>query len=158
MNLITDIYTVRLRNNYPVRYPDICVFCGDSCKDRNKIREMPNGYFAIHKWLLLLTDKIDVPSHKRCIEKLRKKMFFQNAICLLAASVGVTVAIYFDLSKLYAVGITIVLLLPMVLCLMKNPLPFEYSVDGDWKTYLFKDKVYAKTFAYWNNSSVIELD
>jgi hypothetical protein len=158
MNLITDTYTVRLRRDYPVRYPDICVVCGENCKVRNEIREMPIGYFGLHKWMLFLTEKIKVPSHKQCINQLRKKLFFQNAVALITASVAVAIGIYFNLSKLKAIGIGMVLLFPALLYWMKYPSPFEYSIDGDWKLYLFKDKFYAKTFAYWNNSSIIELD
>ncbi len=156
MNLYTETYTVRLRQNYPVRYPDICIVCEDHCKERNKIRENPSGYFGLHKWLLFLTEKIEVPSHKRCIELLRKKLFFRNVVSLIFASVAVVFAVYFNMAKFFAIGLGMILFLPVVLYWVKSPLPFEYSIDGKWKLYSFKSKFYAKTFAYWNNSSITE--
>ncbi len=156
MNLITETYTVRLRQNYPVRYPDICVVCEDNCEELNKIREVPNGYFGLHKWVLFLTEKIEVPSHTRCIELLRRKLFFRNAVSLIFASIAVLLAVYFNLPKFFAISMGIILFLPAVLYWVKNPLPFEYSIDGKWKLYSFKSKFYAKTFAYWNNSSTME--
>ena len=156
MNLFTDTYTVRLRQNYPVQYPDICVVCEDQCKERNKIREVPTGYFGFHKWVLFLTEKIEVPSHKSCIDQLRKKLFFRNAVSLIFASVGVMLAIYFNLSRVYAILLGLILLSPALIYWMKNPCAFEYTIEGHWKLYSFKSKFYAKTFAYWNNSSIME--
>ncbi len=156
MKFFPITYTVRLRENYPVQYPDICVVCGGKCKERNKIREYPSGYFGLHKWVLFLTEKIEVPSHNHCIGKLRKKLFFRNAMSLILASCALVIAIYFDWNKFESLFLFLFIMIPFVIFWVKNPLPFEFSIDGKWKLYSFKNKFYAETFAHWNNSSIQE--
>ena len=152
MSLSTDI---KLRRNKVPKFPDNCVACQ---------KAHPECLIRIYgyplNWFPFLNPRVsvDVPVCTNCRQSVISGRLRRRIIGFFWAVGAATVAFYClgNLQKNYKLGIAVLLLSPLIVWEMINPLPISLNVRYEAITYEFKNEEYAIAFAELNKFALLK--
>ena len=158
-------YTVYLKNDSNIFFPDKCIVCGESCA--NEKIEVEGYYEKSTTWSLFplikyfpQKFKILVPLHNNCNEIVKKKESIRSAILigifLLLLSLLAFIENQIDEWTLVRAVIAVIIM-HYFLNMFWFPTPFDFSKSELRTKFKFGSKIYADEFKKINKSILFDI-
>jgi len=153
---------IELPINKKAKFPASCVVCAADHPDSKIVLTdsaagvLSSWFFHSNLWSAKVT--VEAPACKHCASSYRWLRYFYILVLLLSIAAGIFLANWCVppgwsrlLKKISTFAIVLPCLIPYVIWVIKNPLPFHIHADEKKVSYQFRNPDYAKGFAILNN-------
>ena len=153
MGIFPNTYWVEVRNSTYLKFPNLCVVCGNECKHRRFISGH-SSFIGLLKSIIGAEKQIEVPCHQKCANKINLQLFIRNFLFVLFGIISLIFVLYFEYSKIVLFGILALVWAPFIFFHMFNPFSVTFWCEKESYSFVFKNRSYAGEFASLNKSKI----